>query len=370
MKEKIIEYGLDEHCSAILQEYRDNRPVFEKMLTIVRSKLEESIRECGLYIAAVEARIKAEDSLAGKLEKKGYKYGSLSDITDILGLRIITFYTDEVDKVAALVDRLFDVDWENSVDKRKMHKLDSFGYQSLHYVCRIPASLHREDGCPELNEIRFEIQMRTALQHVWSTLDHDTGYKSGVDVPREYLRSMNCLAGMLELADEQFSQIRTNINNYRRQVQSLVSSGNFSEVQLNSDSYGSYLNLKPFDKLARKIAAINQAEIQEVSLDVYLDVFRDFHFETLGDLDNFIKENSEDAFKLSSFQLGNTDLDIISSSIAVQNLCVVHCLKTGGGLTGLKRMFDIVYGCHESNLESARRVVETARQLPFFKETI
>lgn len=365
MKDTVEQYGLDLHGTMILEEYRDALPVFSKMLEIVRSSLEKNIRENGLYVTAIEARVKKEKSLAGKLELKGSKYMDLSDITDILGARVITFYSDEVDKISAIVDRIFDIDWENSVDKRKMHELDSFGYNSLHYICRIPKSLYSDPAHPELNQYRFEIQMRTALQHVWATMYHDTGYKSGVEVPAEYLRNLNRLAGMLELADEQFSLIRTNINDYRRMVQNLVSSGKFDEVPLNGDSYKSFLRLKPFDKLTRRIAAVNQAEVHESSSLPYLAVFREFGFSTLGDLERFIRENSDDAYELAAFQIGNTDLDIIASTIAVQNLCVVSILKNGGGAAGLKKMFDILGEPSAANQSRAERLVQTASQLKF-----
>lgn len=363
----IEDYGLDLHSSMILEEYRESLPVFEKMREIVRAALEKSIADNGLYVTAVEARVKAEESLAGKLELKGSKYGSLSDITDILGTRVITFYTDEVDKIAAMVDKMFDVDWANSVDKRKMHELDSFGYNSLHYICRIPESMYSDPQHPEFNEYRFEVQMRTALQHAWATMHHDTGYKSGVEIPREYLRNMNRLAGMLELADEQFSLIRTAINDYRREVQNLVAGGKFDEVKLDGDSFSSYLKLKPFHSLVRKIAAINQAEIHESSAMPYLEILKGLGFETLGDVDRFLRDNSDDAYSLAVFQIGNTDLDIISSTVAIQDLCIVHILKTGNGVPGLKMMFDKLSERSDYNRDRAERIYEAAIQLPFMQ---
>lgn len=368
MTDSLEKYGLDLHCTMILEEYRENVEVFEKIRNVAVDVLTRNISKNGIYLNAIESRVKTEESLAGKLDLKGAKYVSLGDITDIVGTRVITFYSDEVDKISAIVDRLFEIDWSNSVDKRKMHELDSFGYNSLHYVCRIPASLYSEPGHPEINSFRFEIQMRTALQHVWATMYHDTGYKSGVEVPREYLRNLNRLAGMLELADEQFSLIRTNINDYRRGVRNLVKSGRFDDVPLNGDSFKSYLELKPFDKLVKRIAAINQAEIHESSILPYLQVFKHFNFETLGDIHRLIKENSEDAYNLAVYQIGNTDLDIISSTVAVQDLCVVCILKKKGGAGGLKRMFDILGGRSEYNQARAERIVETARQLPFMSE--
>ncbi|MBQ5438597.1 MAG: RelA/SpoT domain-containing protein, partial [Bacteroidales bacterium] len=182
------EYGLDLKGQMILEEYRELLPVFSRLKSLVLEKLGECLQRAGLIVSSLDARVKQEASLAGKLELKGQKYKSIDDITDIVGARVVTFYSDEVDKIAALVDSTFEVDWNNSVDKRKLLGKDTFGYMSLHYICRIPESLYQDPECPELNRFYFEVQMRTALQHVWANMNHDTGYKSGFEVPKEYIR--------------------------------------------------------------------------------------------------------------------------------------------------------------------------------------
>ena len=348
---------LDPHCEAILQEYRDNLPAFQEKAAAIHQTLKDTLAGAGLLVAALECRVKTEESLAGKLALKGGKYASLKDITDIIGLRIITFYTDDVDKVASAVERLFTVDWENSVDKRKLHEIDSFGYLSLHYVCSEPDF-----------PFRFEIQMRTVLQHAWANMNHDTGYKSGVEVPREHLRNLNRLAGMLELVDEQFSRIRMDITNYRRKIQALVASGNLDEVPLDGDSYRSFLQLGPFDKLNRRIASVNQAEIQEVSLLAYMPVFKALSCKTLGDVVKLIKEHSEAAYQLACYQLGLTDLDIISSSVGPQNICIAAILKRGFGAEGLRLMFDQIGGTAGGNQALAEMILEQAQDLPFMNQ--
>lgn len=361
-------YSLDAHSLKIIEQYREMQLVFRKIEEIAGSALREGINSLGIYVTAIETRIKTEESLAGKLERKGMKYGSITDLTDIVGARVITFYTDEVDKVAAFADRVFAVDWENSVDKRKMHELNSFGYNSLHIICRIPKTLYFDPEHPEINELRFELQMRTALQHVWATLDHDTGYKSGVEIPREYLRNISRLAGILELIDEQFSQIRSGINDYRRKVQNLVSDGHFENIALDGDTFRSYLKLKPFDKLVRKIAALNQAEIHETSAVPYLPAMLAMGFKTLADVDNLVKNYSDAAYELAAYQIATTDIDIITSTVGLQDLLVVYVLDHDGGILGLTMLFDKINGESEYNRKRAESIMECAKDLKFMNK--
>ncbi len=360
--------ALDLHCQLMLEEFRQTIPVFEKMQRVVLDALQDTFMHNGIIVAATESRIKTEKSLTGKLALKGSKYKSMYDITDLLGVRVVTFYTDDVDRIAAVAEKVFDIDWLNSVDKRRVHQLDSFGYNSLHYICRIPRTLFRDEAHPEINEIRFELQLRTTLQHAWAAINHDIGYKTGVEIPREYMRQMNRLAGMLELADDEFSRIRTEINDYRRRVQQLVQNGRLDDVQLDGDTFKSYLQARPMEALNKKIAAINQAEIQESPLLPYLGVFKALGCKTLGDVSRIVKENQDDAYRLARHQLGNTDLDIISSSLGMQNICIVTILKQGGGKIGLCRLFDALNGENEQNRLIADMTYEQARNLPFMKE--
>ena len=359
---------MDTHSQELLEQYRSLLPVYSEMAEIIPEKLKGFFAEAGLIVAAVEHRVKTEESLAGKLQLKGGKYASIFDITDIVGLRVITFYIDDVDKVASVLERLFEIDWENSVDKRKAHETDSFGYLSLHYICRIPEKSYTDPEHPELNKIRFEVQMRTVLQHAWANMNHDTGYKSGVEIPKVYLRNLSRLAGMLELVDDEFSRIRRELADYRRKVQQLVASGNLSEVALDGDSFRSYLSIKPFDRLNRRIASINQAEIQEVDLSNFLPLFQAMRFSTLGDIQKMIKDFSEAAYQIACFQIGLTDLDILASSVAPQNLCTAYILKNGGGKMGLKLMLDELNGPSESNEYMAEFLVEQSKDLPFMNQ--
>ena len=343
---------LSPHAEEILSAYHEKLPILQRLAQKTYDQLNEVLRAQGVEINSIERRVKTEKSLRGKLEIKGEKYNTINDVTDLVGIRVITYYTDDVDKVAAIVKNLFKVDWENSVDKRKLHKLDSFGYNSLHYICH----LRNEEG--ELKNIPFEIQMRTALQHVWSAIEHDIGYKGAVKLPPEFRRQFSRLAGMLELADDEFSRLRTIMSDYRRMLQGLVKSGQLDEVPLSKESFRNYRQLQPFMRLNKRIAAVNQAELFPAPFMSYLPLLEDFGFETLGDVQRFVDDNSDDAYQLALSDLAVTDLDILSDTVGLQNLCFVHVVKNGGGVKELKRVYDKIYGTHDDNTSLAEKTLQ------------
>ena len=106
----------------------------------------------------------------------------------------------------------------------------------------------------------------------------------------------------------------------------------------------------------------------ETPLIRYLRVFKAFGCNTLGDVDRLIHQYEDDAYRLARHQLGNTDLDIISSAVGIQNICIVYILRTGGGKIGLNRLFETLNGHNAQNEQLAELTYEQARNLPFMKQ--
>ena len=194
------------------------------------------------------------------------------------------------------------------------------------------------------------------------------GYKAGVKMLPEHRRQFSRLSGMMELIDDEFSRLRMVITDYRRLTLDLVKNGQLDDVPLSRESFLKYLELKPFDRLNRRIAAVNQAEIFPVSLMFYLPVFESFGFKTLGDVQRFIDEHSDDAYHLALSQLAVTDYDFFASSIAPQNLCLVYVMKNDGSREALKRLYDMLNGAQDSNGNAADQIMEMAKTLPFMSK--
>jgi hypothetical protein len=108
----VKEVKLDPHGMALMQQFQERLPELQALAQQAYDLMHNALQEQGIYVTAMEHRVKTEQSLAGKLELKGAKYKTIEDVTDLVGLRVITFYTDEVDKVAAIAKRVFDIDWQ------------------------------------------------------------------------------------------------------------------------------------------------------------------------------------------------------------------------------------------------------------------
>ena len=358
---------MDLHSEMILSQYEAKLDTYKRMQEIVTNELKKIVSDLGMLVNSVESRVKTEESLKGKLDLKGYKYKDLSNITDILGARVVTFYSDEVDKVAAQIEKRFVVDFENSIDKRKIYKIDQFGYMSLHYICQIPKELFFDENNPEINEYKFEIQLRTTLQHTWASIYHDTGYKNDVEVPSEYLRRLNRLAGLLELADNEFNDIRNSLDDYRRKMKSIFNAGKFDDIELNLDSFKEYLSIKPFEKLNKHIAEANHMEIEDISLLPLLNVFKKIGLKTIGDIQNLVTNQAEDAYQIAIRQFSGTDLDIMSSFTGPLSLCYAYAVKNKEGAKGIISILNNVYGRRESNERFANKIFDICKNMGMVK---
>src|SRR5438270_4640231 len=207
----------------ILKEYDASLALFSDFTANCQRLVAELLRLEGINVHSVHARIKERPRLHEKLEREGKSYRSLKDVTDIIGVRVITHFEDEVDKIGALIEREFIIDPTKSVDKRKLLDPDRFGYLSLHYICSLSQDRIKLSENRRFKELVCEIQIRSILQHVWAEIEHDLGYKSGQSIPIPIRRRFSRLAGILEVADEEFSAIRNDLQEYESKVKTEVS---------------------------------------------------------------------------------------------------------------------------------------------------
>lgn len=202
----------------MLEEYDHQVGLYQDLAATVALLLERMFQGTGVQLHSITHRYKSRKSLSGKLARPNKEYHQLSEVTDLAAVRVTTYFGDDIDLVAEVVEREFLIDTANSIDKRKLLDPDRFGYQSLHYIASVSPERCKLVEYSRFSERRFEIQVRSILQHAWAEIEHDLGYKSAAGVPKEIRRRFSRIAGLLELADDEFSTIRKELKTYARTV--------------------------------------------------------------------------------------------------------------------------------------------------------
>lgn len=190
-----------------LFEYSQEHAALRDTARLAESLIASIIKPEHLEIHQVAARVKSLDSMRLKLRRKRYRDPE-RDVSDKIGVRVITYYTDEVDRVTDLLKLEFEIDKANSEDKRTVLKDSAFGYRSVHLIARLKGTRLSSPEYANLRGRWFEIQVRSLLEHAWAEIEHEVKYKPRIDYPSEITRRFARIAGVLEFLDSEFLSLR------------------------------------------------------------------------------------------------------------------------------------------------------------------
>lgn len=323
----------------VLAQYDKQHKKYERFAKEVEHQLRSILEEEGIVCNAITSRVKERDSLDKKIDIKMDKYSDLTEITDIAGIRVITYYDNDVNRVAEIVEREFCVDKDNSIDKRKALDPDKFGYCSVHYVVSMNETRLKLPECKAYAGLKCEIQIRTVLQHAWAEIEHDLGYKSETGVPRNIRRNFSRLAGLLELADKEFQEIRDFLTEYRHDVTSMMEQDapEVADSELDVVVLEAILNTNPkLQNLNQKISEIAGMEIRESELqEKYvgsLQLLNSLLIQTTLQLNQIIDQNINLALYLAEKILRDRYLvepedSSLSKTIGIFYLCYAELLS-------------------------------------------
>jgi putative GTP pyrophosphokinase len=133
------------------------------------------------------------------------------EITDLIGVRIVCPFMEDVAAVEGLIKKNYAV---TEVERKGSdYSFKEFGYESLHLLVEIPPGVIKNRGDPHCRVA--EIQIRTILQDAWAEVEHELVYKAEFtpfDEPMK--RKLAAVNASLSLADIVFQEIR----GYQRQL--------------------------------------------------------------------------------------------------------------------------------------------------------
>lgn len=317
--------------ATILKTYKTDRPLYKGLGEVMHHLLKILIKD-NVHTHQIVHRVKSLESLGNKLVRKNYKYKNIKEITDILGIRIILFFEDDIHAVEDIIRKEFKVDEDNSMDKRSFDA-DRFGYRSLHYI----VSLNEERlSLPEYKaykDLKFEIQIRSILQHSWAEIEHDIGYKGVNEIPISAKRTFYRIAALLEQVDIEFVKLKKELISHESQINEEIIEEN-NNLPLDKASLKAFIKestiLLDIEKKVEEFLCPREKEFYEPLVDNLLLQLQKKEIESIPQLKdllvhheieilNWIKANkSLELSKFKTFFQGSVILwlmEVISSKI-------------------------------------------------------
>jgi len=192
--------------------YSAIRPKYDHFCADSKRIIAESLENKRIDYHAIEARAKSETSFKEKASRKNpdgtSRYSDpIKEITDLAGVRIITYTIDDVEKVCKFIEENFTVIEKTDVGEKRFAE-GKFGYQSVHFLVKYRDARANLPEFSPYKDMVCEIQVRTVLQHAWAEIEHDIQYKNGSELPSTLQRRFIALAGLLEIADREFQNIK------------------------------------------------------------------------------------------------------------------------------------------------------------------
>ncbi|MGL5050099.1 MAG: GTP pyrophosphokinase [Fusobacteriaceae bacterium] len=264
-------YKKDYKQLELLNYYKENREDYRKMGKRLEKFLTIQFEKEKILYHSIDSRAKSRESFSKKVQRK--EYYSLEYATDLCGIRVITFLESETKIVEKFLRKIFFIDEKRSEDKSDTLGEDKVGYKSIHLVASLPKSLLVLPEFERFSNLKFEIQVRTILQHAWAEVEHDKNYKFSGQLPPDIKRRFKLLAGFLEIADREFENISKEITEYEKKVAQEIADNKLQEISINSTSLRKYLNEKLKLAVAQSISQKSINLLSEHEIKTLKDFF-------------------------------------------------------------------------------------------------
>ncbi len=214
---------------ASVDEFERIRGSMEFVTQEVRAEIQDIFAGSAVHPLFVTARTKSLDSFREKASRMLEPVldedppslvfpDPLRNLTDVVGVRVITALPHEVALAANLIKR-HRSDFDCRGDREKdIGSIESgtYGYSSRHLILRTikndVVKRFQQTIEPDGNasgSYMFEVQIRTILAHAWSEIEHDIRFKASD--PRAWSpyfdRQFTATAAMLETVESAFAEL-------------------------------------------------------------------------------------------------------------------------------------------------------------------
>ncbi len=196
----------DDELEQLQAEYGELFDVAERFRDELAKQLHHLITDAQISLAVpIESRTKSWGSLREKLTQRALSLKKITDLHDLIGIRLVLLFRRDIQRVFDLVEKTFTVTSKEDTASRLTE--NQFGYMSLHYIIALREGWLSVPSFRGSSGFVAEIQVRTAAQHIWAASSHVLQYKQEASVPLPLRRSIYRISALLETVDLEFERV-------------------------------------------------------------------------------------------------------------------------------------------------------------------
>jgi putative GTP pyrophosphokinase len=333
------------------------------MTTRVRALVEQLLDGAGIRYHAIESRTKTVESFQEKISRPDKNYSDpLAQISDLVGIRVLLYYGDDIERVTNLIVPEFKVIEQHAGHDTNLMEADRFGYLSTHCILELNKTRAALAEWKAHRGKKFELQIRTMLQHSWAAISHSLQYKHETDVPTHLRRRLNRVAGLFELADAEFISIRESHAQLAALDKGKLASGR-TDVQLTADAveqfFDDWSERQAIEDLATE-AGFNVRQMGARDSDRYnsqlIKIGAKIGITTIDDLKRVVLNNPQPYFD-SLVAAGKSSNTSSKWQVNFGFLALLQVIRAGGAEISIADL-------NEWNIGIAERVLSVARAHP------
>lgn len=195
--------------SEVMIQYMSALKVLETELEILSDEFELTHKYNP--VEHIKTRIKTFDSIAFKLERKGYEItinNIINHIYDVVGVRIVCSFVNDIYSLVEVIEKSHNIEIVERKDYIKNPKKS--GYSSYHLIVLVKVGL--SSG---VKYVKAEIQIRTMGMDFWASLEHKIKYKFPNDIPVEVSDELISSADDVRKLDYKMASLNKKVEDYQ-----------------------------------------------------------------------------------------------------------------------------------------------------------
>ncbi|MBF0628093.1 MAG: hypothetical protein HQL91_07715 [Magnetococcales bacterium] len=200
-----------QHISNLMDQYDESFDLYRSYNERLLINLGEVFNKTTLPISAIAGDLMSRPTLKKMLTEKGGYYSRLRDIENLITVRVVVYFSDDIELAVSLISKEFALD-DCFQPLHENPDQDRFGINTRRFDIKLLPEQYARPEYQRFGSLKAELEIRTVLQHSWSEVKGIFDMLLGRSrLPGQNVNKLAQISYLLKMADEELVRIKDQI---------------------------------------------------------------------------------------------------------------------------------------------------------------